>query len=595
MTNKLIKGLIATAVLAALAGCNSSNDNNESNDSNDHQALVLTVAHINDTHSQLDAKSGYVFADINEDGEADKIYASFGGYPRLAKKIAMVRETVAEEGGNLAVLHGGDAFQGSMYFTLNRGQANADLLSDIGLDAMTIGNHEFDLGNEALADFVAKVSFPILAANMDASGAPDLDAQQNLKRYIIKEYNGEKVGIFGLVLEGMAGISSPGEDIKFMPEIETAQKMVDELQAEGVNKIIMVSHIGVLKDQAVAKAVNGIDLIVGGHSHSLLEGDDYAQQVSNADGSGKTCIVQAGELGEALGLVEIKFTAEGKIESCGGGNVLLASDYFRHKYDGENKEQLTQEDGQDVADYIDGKANIEIVEEDADMRAKIDTVYKPVVEAFNSKVVAQVSQDLGHVRIPGDDTHGSQLAPLVAEAFYERLDVDFTIQNAGSVRIPLPQGDLTAGKILGELMPFGNTLVSFKLSGEKVRETLEYVINSATDNGETYVSDGSFPYVGHMRYTYLGDNAKGERITVLDYKTTEGEWVALENDKLYSVGTNAYIAGGKDNYIGFTEREEGTYVDTGFKDNDAFLEYAEKVATLDVPASTGVTYYKHTN
>lgn len=171
---------------------------------------------------------------------------------------------------------------------------------------------------------------------MVKSSSATLKDSENIHEYVIKEINGESVGIFGLVLENMHDISSPDTDTQFLPMIETAQKMVDTLKSKGANKIIMVTHIGLQNDQAVAKAVNGIDLIVGGHSQTFLgdineintigytahnqnpdDDNTYAQLVGNPDG-GKTCIVQAGEWAKGYGLVNVSLSKEGQSPSVRG-------------------------------------------------------------------------------------------------------------------------------------------------------------------------------------------------------------------------------------------------------------------------------------
>ncbi|WP_256744995.1 metallophosphoesterase, partial [Aeromonas hydrophila] len=245
---KTLLAVTVSITLFGLTACNSENSSKE------HIPLDLTIAHINDTHAHLDPTENALA--IQPTGqELFKFNAKLGGYPRLKFKLDELRSQAANEGRNFMVLNGGDAFQGTLYFTQFKGEEESRLLSDMGIDAMVLGNHEFDLGNQAIKDFVSRVNFPVLASNMVKSSSATLKDSENIHEYVIKEVNGESVGIFGLVLENMHDISSPDTDTKFLPMIETAQKMVDTLKSKGANKIIMVTHIGLQNDQAVAKAV----------------------------------------------------------------------------------------------------------------------------------------------------------------------------------------------------------------------------------------------------------------------------------------------------------------------------------------------------
>ena len=277
------------------------------------QDFELSIAHINDTHSAFDEVRASIVNDEIQDGSP--VYTSFGGHPRLQTAANEIREQAEATDRSMLFLHGGDAWQGSAYFKLFEGKMNADILSRMDLDAMAMGNHEFDLNNEVLAEFVNNVTFPVLGANMDLSADPHLKDVTNILPYTLFAFDGfEKeevtlatmpqdkpvVAVLGLVLEDMPTMSPNVGEVRFSGEVETAQKMVDELKANGVNKIILLTHIGLERDQNIARNVDGIDVIVGGHSHTLLGdhsnlglGDHggYAEIITNPNG-GKTCIVQ---------------------------------------------------------------------------------------------------------------------------------------------------------------------------------------------------------------------------------------------------------------------------------------------------------------
>ena len=616
------KTLLAVTISLSLFGLTACNSENTSKE---HIPLELTVAHINDTHAHLDpTENGLAIQPTGQ--QKFEFFAKLGGYPRLKFKLDELREQAGKDGRHFLTLFGGDAFQGTLYFTQFRGEEESRLLSEMGIDAATLGNHEFDLGNGPLNEYAAKVNYPIVAANLVKSSSSALKDNQNIHEYIIKEINGESVGIFGLVLDNMHDISSPDKDTQFQPMIASAQRTVDALKKKGANKIIMVTHIGLQSDQAVAKAVNGIDLIVGGHSQTFLgdmdelksigytahnqnpsDDNTYAQMVTNPDG-GKTCIVQAGEWAKGYGLVNVSLSKEGTITKCEGRNTLMSGDDFTKSVPDPKdskktiKVPLGGSEQTNVVDYIAKSPVIEIVPEDQTMRDVIDTEYKPAVAALEAKVIADVPVKLPHVRVPTTPDGAGLIDSLVAESLYWKLNqlntkVDFTIQNAGGVRADVNATPLTVGYVMGTLLPFGNKIAAFNLKGKDVRATLEYAVDYAIGHQTGIAaSSGAFPYVGHLSYTYDGKLAKGSRITKLEVLDANGQWAPLDDEKIYRVGSNTYIAAGKDGYNGLLKREElpnkGDYVDTGVGENEMFMEYAETQGTLTALPYPTVTYYK---
>lgn len=617
------KTLLAVTISLSLFGLTACNSENTSKE---HIPLELTVAHINDTHAHLDPTENALA--IQPTGQQlFKFNAQLGGYPRLKFKLDELREQARKDGRHFLTLFGGDAFQGTLYFTRFKGEEESRLLSEMGIDAATLGNHEFDLGNQALNDYAAKVNYPIVAANLVKSSSNVLKDNTNIYEYVIKEINGESVGIFGLVLDNMHDISSPDTDTQFQPMIASAQRTVDTLKKKGVNKVIMVTHIGLQNDQAVAKAVNGIDLIVGGHSQTFLgdineiksigysqhnqnESDDnrYAQLVANPDG-GKTCIVQAGEWAKGYGLVNVSLSKEGTITKCEGRNTLMSGDDFTKSIPDPQdskktiKVPLGSSEQTNVVDFIATAPIIEIVPENQAMRDVINTEYKPEVEALEKQVIASVPTELKWARIPtseGSDG-ASQITPLVAEGLYWKLNqlaangqqkmrVDFTLQNAGGVRTNVNAGNLTVGYVMGTLLPFGNKIAVFNIKGKDVRDAIESAVDYAGS------SSGAFPYVGHLSYTYDGKLAKGSRLTKLEVMDANGQWAPLDDTKIYRVGANTYIAAGKDGYSGLLKRSElplgGDYIDSGVGENEMFMDYAKDKGTLTALPYPTVTYYK---
>lgn len=427
------KPLIAMSITLALTGCSLSSAPSD-------DAFTLTVAHINDTHSNFDpVKSSFKANDT-------LVYNEFGGYPRLQTMAEEYKQAAAENNDSFLFLHGGDAWQGSAYFKLNEGAMNAELLSRMGLDAMALGNHEFDLNNAKLNTFISDINFPVLAANVDISKDPDLKGQTNLKPFVVFAFDGndkvevkdltnlptdkDLVAVFGIALDDMPNLSPNTGKVEFHNMVESSQATVDMLKAKGINNIVAVTHIGNAVDLDVASKVNGIDLIVGGHSHTLLGdftniGHDhtgtYAQMVTNPNGNSQTCVVQAGQYAQAIGQLEVSFDKQGDVTSCAGLNTLLSNDEYYHSPMREAGSKFSAADSEKVVDFIEGEDNITITDEEASMRSLIDTKYKPAVDKAYGKVIAQVPEEINHERRPGDkgtDEHGSDVAVLIAAGQY---------------------------------------------------------------------------------------------------------------------------------------------------------------------------------
>lgn len=542
----------------------------------------LTIAHINDTHSAFDPVRASFQADDTQ------VYNEFGGHPRLHSRIEYYREHARTHNDSLLFLHGGDAWQGTAYFVLNEGRMNADILSQMGLDAMALGNHEFDLTNSHLNEFLDRVNFPVLAANIDASQDADLADQANLRPYVLYAFDGyEKtrlnalddlpanqhvVGIFGLALEDMPNISPNTGDVQFFDMVSSAQRTVDLFHEHGVRNIIAVTHIGNALDLYVARRVNGIDLIVGGHSHTLL-GDfrnlalgnngEYAQQVTNPDGVSQTCVVQAGEYAQAMGRVRVQFNEQGRLLSCAGGNTLLSNDAFYHRAHRMPEVRFNDDETQQVLEFIEAQPNIAVVAEAQAMRAHIDTVYKPELEAAYGELLGFAPEQVMHVRRPGDDgsdKHGSHLAPILAQAqlqFARRDDVvqvtgrqpDFALINAGGIRTSLPEGELREGHISLEMLPFSASLSVVGLTGAQVRQLIQETVSSTLPEG---AHAGRFPYGGGLRFVFT-ETAAYERGEVTVLEVNRGtllapDWQSLEDDRVYQVVINNYSATGNDGW-----------------------------------------------
>ncbi len=533
--------------------------------------LSLQILHINDHHSHLNPAK----LDLKFDGKT-KTRLKVGGIARVATKIKELRTP------NTLVLHAGDANSGTLYYTLFKGKADVEMMNEIGFDAFTLGNHEFDGGDEILKNFIDQAKFPVISANTEAKKGSMLDGKWT--PYIIKEVQGAKVGIIGIEAAQKTKVSSmPSEDILFYDEVTKAQQYTDELIAKGVNKIILLSHFGYKHDLKLAAQVSGIDVIIDGDSHTLM-GDfsavglksnvpTYPAQVNDKTGK-PICIAQAWEYGKMVGELHVDFDANGVVTSCKGTPHLLLGSKFKQKNAKKKRVDVNETVRASILSVIDATPNLSLVTKDKNIKSKL-SVYKEQVDQLKKKKIGRTATGLKHIRIPLHDYNGndgksmplgSEIAPIVSKSFYDlSLRADACIQNAGGVRISLNEGKITYDTAY-TLLPFSNTLYEIDMKGSEIKQVLEDALINFKDNGG---SSGSFPYAYGLRYDIDMTLPKSQRILNLEIMDRKSKkWSAIDMSKLYVIVTNSYTAQGRDGYVTFKEVQKerpGT---------DTYLDYA---------------------
>ncbi|CAH1800914.1 unnamed protein product [Owenia fusiformis] len=226
-----------------------------------HAALNVTILHTNDIHARMEQFGKYGSPCKPEELANNQCY---GGVARRFTKIKEIRQM--EE--NVLLLDAGDQFLGTVWFHAFDGLANAQFMNMMAYDAMSLGNHEFDIDIDGLVDFLDNTTFPVLACNVDDSEEPRM--QGKFKKSTVIEVQGQKIGIIGYLISSMPELSIKLGKLKFLEEVPSIQAEVTRLEAEGINKFIAVGHSGWEKDLEIAEKVTGIDIVVGGHTNTFF-------------------------------------------------------------------------------------------------------------------------------------------------------------------------------------------------------------------------------------------------------------------------------------------------------------------------------------
>ncbi|MGS0673951.1 bifunctional metallophosphatase/5'-nucleotidase [Shewanella sp. 125m-1] len=571
----------------------------------------LKLAHINDTHSHFDANR--IQFTIYEQQKELTLYSHTGGYARIAHQLKQAKLAAKDNQQSFLFLHGGDSFQGTLYFNEFKGKANSDLLNMLQPDAMVLGNHEIDAGNEPVLDFLNDIDFPLLAGNMDLSqecqqktaclanhpNLLDLDPLTQAAKVLLKPLQDKQVAIIGITLDQMTEIARPDDDTHFVSAIETTRRSVAQLKASGIDHIIVLSHLGLDQDRVLAAEIDGISIIVGGHSHTL-QGDFTAVGLSNmpyGERVNDTAIVHAGKYAETIGIADITFDANGKVVSLLGGNYFMLDRQFILQA----STDVSPQDYLNVRQTLASHPLILWDDECSQVQARILKKYRPSLDALSNKILGFVPRNLIHTRLPSKALpHGSEIAPWVSRSMYQEtrelnINVDFALHNAGGVRQSLDKGDVSLAEVVGRILPFDIPLVTYEIQGRYVFEMLESAINAATNNSVIGTGAGSFPYTYGLKYFYDGRQRLGQRIIkleVLKMKDAQPLWLPLDPESYYTGVSSSYTASGKEGYHPILKANWQKDIE-GLSLPEAFIRFISKAQCLNEALEPQVHYTSH--
>ncbi len=518
--------------------------------------LNLTILHTNDFHARVDEYNRNGARCKPADAAAGLCIA---GAPRIATAVAAIQN----DKPNVLVLDAGDQFQGTLFYNLFKGDVLTLTMNYIGYDAMAIGNHEFDNGPATLASFINGLDFPVLSANIDASTEPLLNGL--IEAYIVVERGGHEIGIIGLTTPDTANISSPGPNIVFTDMVAALQSAADALAAQGVDKIIALTHVGYNIDLDLAEQVSGIDVFIGGHSHSFL----YHPALPIT--FGPPTFPQFGSLVPAGEYPTI-------VESLSGEPVLIATAYQWGTFLG--KLDVTF-DPDGVVAYAMGNPIYmgTAVAKDATLDAALQP-YRDAVADLIATPVGTTTVDLP-INVGGQlicRLGECLLGNLVADAMLWKANevepganYQIAFQNGGGLRAPILAGPVSMGDVL-ETLPFGNAIATFELQGQYVKAALE-------NGARLYPSpNGGFAQVAGLRYTIDPAQPVGSRIVSVEVWNGSG-WDPLDMNAMYKVVTNDFMRRGGDNYTVFRDHAVNPY-DFGPLLDEALAEYFQNFSPV---------------
>lgn len=457
------------------------------------QTDTVTILHLNDTHSQL--------APL---GPRDALLeGTVGGVARAATVIGMTR---METPGAL-VLHAGDVSIGDLLYTRYFAVAELQLLLALGVDAMTAGNHEFDLGpgyfEQMLDTAFAAGSFPVLSANAVLEDPAVAGLKRHIQPYTVKTVGSVKVGIFGLTTTSTNVLSQPAPAFFDTSIAQTAAAMVDTLTAQGCRLIICLSHLGSAEDVRLAGSVAGMHVIIGGHDHYAFT---EPRTVTDPAGS-VTRILQAESFYKAMG--RIRFTVDG-----------TAAQFLDYEY-----VPLDQNIPEEPATKA-------VVDE---LIAGIEALYGPMFTQQVGVVAADLEEVADSLMIPGP--RDTPIGNLVTDAYRLAFQTDIAIQAGGSTAHPLYHGPITAADVFRVVgygfnadNGLGYHMATFRMTGATLMAGLEYGLSGIELDDEFLLQ------VSGMSYIYDVDNPAFQRL--IEVKVA-GQ--PIDPSGTYTVAANEFV------------------------------------------------------
>lgn len=483
------------------------------------KTVTVTILHTNDIHGHLTPWQGW---------EGDLKGKTIGGLGRLAGAVARHRKAAGD--GNVLLLDAGDLLGDSMIADLTEGKAMVEALNHLGYDALAVGNHEPDFGTAVLRQRMRDATFSVIAANLIERKESNLFA----KPYLVKKAGRVSVGILGLAYPKTAWTTAAKNvaEVEFQDPVPAVKHYLPKMREEGAELVVVLSHLGLGGDKLLAMAVEGIDVIVGGHSHNRM---------SRAEKVGSTLIVQAGAHGSDLGRLELT-VERGKV--IGHKCTLTLLDH-------------------------------EMVEADDAAERLLKGLLEPHRKAMD-EVVGKAGGWLVRAQtLAGQEARKrdeeSPIDSLFADILREQTKADVALLPGVGYGVAIPPGSITAAQ-LRQMVPHEGKVVTMRLSSTQIIDVLEQAVeNTFTDDPAVKV--GGMIQVSGIRFRYDPMMAKGHRVWSIE--RTEGQWRPMGE---YTVATNTMMAGGGHNYRTLTKGEKRAEHDSQYETIRRWIAKQDAVA-----------------
>ncbi len=460
------------------------------------ETVEVTIFHTNDVHSRVTDQIGYA-------------------------KLAAIVNAEKEAGKNVLLADAGDTLHGMSIATLETGASIVSILNAAGYDVMTPGNHDFNYGYDRLKELEGTMDFALVNCTlMLADGSPAFNP------YVVLESGGKKIAFVGACNPSIKTSIHPDRIgmLTFGNE-ELVEKTVAEVK-DTVDAVVVLCHWGAdeayVPNSAVLAAIEGVDLVIDGHSHTELA--DIAQVEGNAP------VVSAGEYLKNIGKVVLSFDANG-VQVISTENIPLDA----------------------TAD----------VQADADVQKIIDDI-KAAQDTLLAAVVGQTSVDLDGERAT-NRTSETNLGDLAADAILAYTEADFAFTNGGGIRATIPAGDITL-KNMVDVFPFGNTVIVLEATGAQIKAAMEHGLRLYPE------ASGSFPQIAGGKVVFDPAKEAGSRVVSMEIGGKP-----VEDETVYTLATNDFIAAGGD---GYALNECKKLLELGTLD-EIFIEYIKTLGVVD--------------
>uniref|UniRef100_A0A182Q352 Apyrase n=1 Tax=Anopheles farauti TaxID=69004 RepID=A0A182Q352_9DIPT len=505
----------------------------------------LTIIHLNDFHARFEQTNAVSTRCKPDEGER-----CIGGYGRVVARIKSLQQEYADR--NPVYLNAGDSFQGTIWYTLLRWNVTAHFLNLLPADAMTLGNHEFDHGVEGLVPFLEAINSPMVVANIDDREEPTL--QGKYQRSVVLERGGRKIGVVGVIHHATDTLSMT-ERVRFLDEVECINREASGLKHLGVDIIVVLSHCGFTIDQRIARECPDVDVIVGGHSHTLLHTGNvtgwpdepanvYPYVVQQPTGR-QVLIVQAGSFTKYLGHLQVLFDEHGEVVRWEGNTELLDE---RFPQDEDIEQQLV-----------------------------------PWRTQVNALAVRPVGSSKVFLSKPACRTGECNFGSFVADAFVDyyvgrgESELEWTyaaigITNDGGLRTSLSAGSLTYEDLVTAI-PYENTVDTFDLRGQHLLDALEY--SASRYNTADVLQFSGLRVIFNLTQPVL---QRVQRVEVRCRVCRIPRYEPLDTGAIYRIAIAAWIGSGGNGYEMFGQHR--TNVRVGPLDIDVFERYVAKMSPI---------------